>query len=68
MLNLVSNRHDLPELDSNIEKGEFEELINWLKINIHEKVTYSTNEVLQQVTNSRLNAKYFKNYINDRYL
>jgi carboxypeptidase Taq len=62
-------RHDLPELDSNIEKGEFEELINWLKINIHEKACfYSTNEVLQQVTNSRLNAKYFKNYINDRYL
>ena len=44
-------RHDLPELDSNIEKGEFEELINWLKINIHEKASfYSTNEVLQQVT------------------
>ena len=62
-------RVDQPELDSNIEKGNFDELIKWLKINIHEKASFfSTNEVLEQVTNSSLNAKYFKNYINNRYL
>ena len=62
-------RIDLPELDSNIENGNFEELITWLKTNIHEKASFfSTNEVLEQVTNSSLNAKYFKNYINNRYL
>ena len=44
-------------------------LIKWLKTNIHEKASFfSTNEVLEQVTNSSLNAKYFKNYINNRYL
>jgi len=62
-------RIDLPYLDSNIENGKFDMLINWLKTNIHEKASFfSTNEVLEQVTNSRLNAKYFKNYINNRYL
>ncbi len=62
-------RIDLPKLDLNIEKGKFEDLVNWLKTNIHEKASFfSTNEVLQQVTNSSLNAKYFKNYINNRYL
>ena len=62
-------RIDLPELDSNIENGNFKELITWLKTNIHEKASFfSTNEVLEQVTNSSLNAKYFKNYINNRYL
>ena len=62
-------RIDLPELDANIENGNFEELIRWLKTNIHEKASFfSTNEVLEQVTNSSLNAKYFKNYINNRYL
>ncbi len=62
-------RVDLPELDSNIEKGKFDMLIKWLKTNIHEKASFfSTNEVLEQVTNSSLNAKYFKNYINNRYL
>ncbi len=62
-------RSDLPELDLNIEKGKFDDLVNWLKTNIHEKASFfSTNEVLEQVTNSSLNAKYFKNYINNRYL
>ena len=62
-------RNDLPELDFNIEKGKFDDLIKWLKTNIHEKASFfSTNEVLEQVTNSSLNAKYFKNYINNRYL
>ena len=62
-------RVDQPDLDSNIEKGNFDELIKWLKTNIHEKASFfSTNEVLEQVTNSSLNAKYFKNYINNRYL
>ena len=62
-------RNDLPELDSNIEKGKFDDLIKWLKTNIHEKASFfSTNEVLEQVTNSSLNAKYFKNYITNRYL
>ena len=62
-------RIDLPKLDLNIEKGKFDDLVNWLKINIHEKASFfSTNEVLEQVTNSSLNAKYFKNYINNRYL
>ena len=62
-------RIDMPELDLHIEKGKFDDLINWLKINIHEKASFfSTNEVLEQVTNSSLNAKYFKNYINNRYL
>ena len=62
-------RVDQPELDSNIEKGNFDELINWLKLNIHSKASlYSTNEILQQVTNSELNAKYFMDYIKNRYL
>ncbi|MDC2992132.1 carboxypeptidase M32 [Pelagibacteraceae bacterium] len=62
-------RIDLPTLDFNIEKGQFDDLVNWLKTNIHEKASFfSTNEVLEQVTKSSLNAKYFKNYINNRYL
>ena len=62
-------RIDLPELDLNVEKGKFDDLVKWLKTNIHEKASFfSTNEVLEQVTKSSLNAKYFKNYINNRYL
>ena len=64
-----SLRLDLPNLDIEIEKGNFKPLINWLRLNIHEKASFfSTNEILEQVTNSSLNAKYFKEYIINRYL
>ena len=62
-------RTDQNELDKEIENGEFSNLVNWLKKNIHEKASFfSTNEVLEQVTKSPLNAKYFKEYITNRYL
>ena len=62
-------RKQLPELDKEIELGNFQTLIRWLNTNIHEKASfYSTNEILEQVTNSSLNGKYFKEYIINRYL
>ena len=62
-------RNQLPELDEEIKVGNFDSLVNWLRINIHEKASFfSTNEVLEQVTKSNLNAKYFKKYIVSRYL
>ena len=62
-------RRELPDLDKEIEKGNFKPLFEWLLENIHSKASFfSTNEVLEQVTNSTLNAKYFKEYITNRYL
>ena len=62
-------RIELPELDKDIEQGNFQTLINWLRKNIHEKASFfSTNEILEKVTNAPLNAKYFKEYITKRYL
>ena len=62
-------RKELPKLDKEIEQGNFKSLIDWLRKNIHEKASFfSTNEILEQVTNSSLNAKYFKQYITNRYL
>ena len=64
-----SLRKDLPKLDKNIEQGNFKPLFKWLRHNIHSKASFfSTNQILQQVTNSSLNAKYFKEYITNRYL
>ena len=62
-------RKELPELDKEIEQGNFKPLFEWLRKNIHEKASFfSSDEILQQVTNSPLNAKYFKEYITNRYL
>ena len=62
-------RNKLPQLDREIELGNFEPLIKWLRINIHQKASFfSTDEILEQVTKSSLNAKYFKEYVTNRYL
>jgi len=64
-----SLRKEIPELDKEIEKGNFKQLIEWLRKNVHQKASFfSTNEILEQVTNSSLNAKFFKQYITNRYL
>ena len=61
-------RKEIPSLDKNIEEGKFSNLMSWLRKNIHEKASFfSTNEILEQVTKSPLNAKYFKEYIANRY-
>jgi len=61
-------RKEIPSLDKNIEEGKFSNLMCWLRKNIHEKASFfSTNEILEQVTKSPLNAKYFKEYIANRY-
>ena len=62
-------RIDVTNLDQQIEIGDFTELLKWLKLNVHSKASlYSTDEILQQVTNSKLNVKYFESYIKKRYL
>jgi len=62
-------RLDILNLDDQVENGDFKELLQWLKVNVHSKASfYSSNEILQQVTNSNLNAKYFEDYIKNRYL
>tara|TARA_Y100000748_G_C15350660_1_gene431774 strand:- start:122 stop:823 length:702 start_codon:yes stop_codon:yes gene_type:complete len=62
-------RTDITNLDTQIEKGNFKELLQWLKTNVHSKASlYSSSDILQQVTNSKLNVKYFEDYVKNRYL
>ena len=61
-------RMKVPNLDEDIKKGDFRNLMSWLKENIHQKASFfSTNDILEKVTKSSLNAKYFKEYIRARY-
>ncbi len=62
-------RVDITNLDAQIESGNFKDLLIWLKTNVHSKGSlYSSSDILQQVTNSKLNVKYFEDYIKKRYL
>ena len=61
-------RMKVPNLDEDIKKGDFRNLMSWLKENIHQKASFfSTNDILEKVTKSSLNAKYCKEYIRARY-
>ena len=61
-------RKEITDLDNNIEDGNFKALTGWLRRNIYQKASFfSTNEILEQVTKSSLNANYFKEYITNRY-
>ncbi len=62
-------RDDIGDIDELIEEGEFPVLMDWLGENIHSKgCLLSTEELLQEVTGSGLDAKYFKEHLRQRYL
>lgn len=52
-----------------IQKGDFLELRNWLKANIHEKASsHSTQEIVAMASGQKLNPEIFKKHLRERYL
>ena len=59
---------DIPDTESQIEQGRFENIKNWLNKNIHSKGTLlSPSELVKQVTGEPLNYKYFISYLREKY-
>ncbi|PFN97787.1 carboxypeptidase M32 [Bacillus sp. AFS076308] len=59
---------DIPDLYSNIEKGKFEIIQEWLKGNIHQYgKLYTPNELIVKVTGEELNADYLIDYLEKKY-
>jgi len=61
-------RQDLP-MDEMIEKGEFEEIKNWLKLKVHQhgKRYKSLDALLEDQVGEKLNPQYFLNYLEEKY-
>ena len=58
-----------PELDHQIEAGEFSPLIEWLRTEIHgQGQLHSAEDLLIEVTGERLDARFFKDHLERRYL
>lgn len=58
----------IPNLQTNIEKGETGELLNWLRNNIHKHGAMYDAEVLcKKVTGEKLNFQYFMAYVKGKY-
>ena len=61
-------KRDIPFLDDEMTRGEFGNLLKWLreKIHVHGKF-YSAQELAKNATGGKLNSKYFADYISKKY-
>ena len=58
-----------PELEQQIDAGEFRSLIEWLRREIHGRgQLLSAEDLLVEVTGERLDARFFKAHLERRYL
>jgi carboxypeptidase Taq len=59
---------DVPGLGSRIEKGEFGDLLTWLRENVHRYGSkFEPTELLTKVTGSGLTAKPYLRYLRDKF-
>ncbi len=59
---------DIPNLDNQIRKGEFQELLGWLREKIHHHgAKYEGKELVQRVTGSGISPKPYIQYIRQKY-
>jgi carboxypeptidase Taq len=59
---------DVPELGSKIERGEFGDLLGWLRENVHRHGSkFEPTELLTEVTGSGLTAKPYLRYLRDKF-
>lgn len=61
-------RKEIPEIDTKIRSGGFEQIVSWLQNNIHRQgKRYSAEELIENVTGNRLRVDAFKSYIQSKY-
>jgi carboxypeptidase Taq len=59
---------DIAGLQDKIEAGDTSELLEWLRVNIHQHgCTYSAKKLCKMVTGEPLNFKYFMDYAKEKY-
>ncbi|MCK9379315.1 MAG: carboxypeptidase M32 [Candidatus Moranbacteria bacterium] len=61
-------KKDIPDLKKEIENGNFENILAWLRKNIHTHgKLYTADELIRKITGETLSSKYFMDYINNKY-
>lgn len=59
---------DLTNVNELIKSNDFQSILNWLKINIHQYgATKSPQELLKDVTGEELNVQYYIEYLENKY-
>ena len=63
-----SAKNSKPTLLSSIEDGDFSELVDWLRVNIHSRASCATfDQLLVDATNEKLNSQHFADHLKLRY-
>ncbi len=61
-------RKDKPEIEAQIEAGDVAPVLSWLRENIHKPgAAYLPGELVERVTGEKLDARYFIEYLTDKY-
>ncbi len=61
-------QRDLPTLEDQMRKGEFSELLGWLKEHVHRfGAKYEPQELVQRITGSKIDAAPYVRYLWDKY-
>ncbi len=59
---------DIENLEKNIANGQTDELLHWLRENIHKHGRrYEASELCERITGEKLNFKFFMNYAEKKY-
>ena len=59
----------MPNLPDDYKKGEFSNLLSYLKENIHQHgAIYRANDLINRVTGEDLNSDYFLKYIEEKFI
>lgn len=59
---------DIPNLNTQIENGQFDVILTWLRMNIHERgKTYFAQDLIKKVTGEYPTSRYFGEYLNKKY-
>lgn len=61
-------RHDVPDLDDQMRRGEFSALLGWLREKIHRHgAKYEPQEMVERVTGSKIDPKPYLRYLTEKY-
>jgi carboxypeptidase Taq len=59
---------DIPNLEEQIRQGQFEELLQWLRINLHQHgAKFEPQEMVQKITGSKIDPAPYVRYLEQKY-
>ena len=59
---------DIPNISSQIRKGDFSGLLNWLRKNVHQHgAKFEPQELVQRITGSKITPEPYMKYLNKKY-